>query len=76
MALAGKGLFKQTDNTPIEEFSFVFDRKFSCDIDFTILIGDKKYCSAFSDWSNDLETIRHDLEAFVFHRETTIQLFF
>lgn len=76
MALAGTGLFKQTDNTPLEKFSFSFERNCICDLGYTILLGKQKYCSALSDWSTNLETIRHDLESFVFHKETTLELFF
>ena len=76
MAFEGTGLIKQTDNTPIEDFSFVFDGEFSCDLGFTIQLGNQMYRSALSDWSTDLETIRHDLESFVFHKEATLQLFF
>lgn len=76
MAFTGTGLIKQRNNRPIENFSFVFDGEFSCDLDFTIQLGNQIYRSALSDWSTDLETIRHDLESFVFHRETALQLFF
>ena len=76
MAFTGTGLIKQRNNRPIQNFSFVFDGEFSCDLGFTIQLGSQIYRSALSDWSTDLETIRHDLESFVFHRETALQLFF
>ena len=78
MALAGTGLAKQTDNTPLQKFLFTFDRYCCCgsNLEYSIVLGKQKYRSWISDYQTDLEAIRHDLESFVFHKKTTLKLFY
>ena len=44
--------------------------------DYTIGIGNREYKTCLSDWDNDLERIRHQLESYVYERGATIKLFF
>lgn len=44
--------------------------------DYAIGIGNREYKTCLSDWDNDMERIRHQLESYVFEREATIKLFF
>ena len=43
---------------------------------YTIGIGNRTYDTVLSDWDNDFERIRHQLERFAFEMETTIKLSF
>ncbi len=64
----------------IKPFSITFNEKEEngevsyVDISFTIGIGNDRFSSYLSDWSNDLDTIRHSIEHYIFTRETTINL--
>lgn len=54
------------DDINIEEFSLTFDNKVSCDINFIARIGNRTIESCISDWSTDLDYIRHQMEGLVF----------
>ena len=58
-----------------EDFRFypVKDEYFK---DLVIGIGNREYKTCLSDWENDLERIRHQLESYVFEGETTLKLFY
>lgn len=51
------------DEKKIERFSFVFVEPYNCDTRYMIKIGDREYSSCISDWSNDYNCIRLDLES-------------
>ena len=48
----------------VEDFHFEFIEEYSCDSGFELAIGDRTYRSCLSDWSNDLNLIRYELEGF------------
>lgn len=77
--LIGLKDLKNNDNT-IEHFSFEFVEPYACDTAYKIKIGDKEYISALSDWSNDFNKIRLEIENSLFayynSKETDIELFF
>ena len=58
----------------IEKFTFEFTEEYSCDTGFVIGFGDRLYRSAFSDWSNDLNILRHELEGLILRKEGSIEL--
>lgn len=73
---------KRTANVDVESFEFVCPRKeeagksWFIDIPYSIVIGNRRYDKWLSDWSNDLDRIRHDLENYVFHKECKFVLDF
>lgn len=48
----------------VEYFHFEFVEEYSCDSGFELAIGDRSYRSCLSDWSNDFNLIRYELEGF------------
>lgn len=58
-----------------EEFHFhpVYD---GFNEDYVIGIGNREYKTTLTDWDNDLERIRHQLETYVYEREATLRLYF
>ena len=58
----------------VEKFTFEFTDQYSCDTDFIIGFGDRYYRSYFSDWSNELDIIRHELEGLVLRRGGEVNL--
>ena len=48
----------------VEDFHFEFVEEYSCDSSFELAIGDRSYRSCLSDWSNDFNLIRYELEGF------------
>lgn len=60
----------------VERFDFSFNEGYSCDSGFSVGFGDRFYRSCFSDWSNDLALIRHDLEGIVIRKEGSLELNF
>lgn len=77
MAMSETRLFKQTNDTLLQKFLFTFDHSYrDRDIEYSIVLGEQKYSSWISNYATDLEIIRHDLESFVFHKKTTLELFF
>ena len=54
------------DEVQIEDFSFRFLKPYSCDTPFEIKIGNRKYVSYLSDWSNTFDKIRYEIEEFVY----------
>ena len=60
----------------IDEFKFEFTDLYKNDTDFDISIGDKYYPTSLSDWSNDLDIIRHQLEGIVLCGEGKVELYF
>ena len=60
----------------VEDFYFSFIEEYSCDSGFSIGFGDRFYRSCFSDWSNDLALIRHDLEGIIMRKGGSLELNF
>ena len=60
----------------IEEFSFRFVEEYSCDTTYEITLGERKYLSSLSDWSNELEHIRYMLEGICYERKAEIKICF
>ena len=60
----------------IEKFTFEFTEEYSCDTEFVIGFGDRLYCSCFSDWSNEFEILRHELEGLVVRGRGQVELHF
>lgn len=58
----------------IEKFTFEFTEEYSCDTEFIIGFGDRFYRSWFSDWSNEFEILRYELEGFVLRRSGEVNL--
>ena len=58
----------------VEKFTFEFTDEYSCDTDFIIGFGERYYRSYFSDWSNELDIIRHELEGLVLRRGGEVNL--
>ena len=44
--------------------------------DYSIGIGNRAYKTTLTNWDNDLERIRHQLETYVYEREAELKLFF
>ena len=79
MPLNEKREWITTKDVNIEVFGFEYipvDELDWIDIDYKITLGNKSYNSCISEWSNDWECIRHDLENLIFHQKTELQLFF
>lgn len=68
--------FPQYRNVNIEKFSFRFIKEYSCDTNYEITLGNRKFRSALSDWSNELEHIRYMIEGLAYNRHTEIKLYF
>jgi hypothetical protein len=68
--------FPRYHNVIIEEFSFSFIEEYSCDTDYKITLGNRKFRSALSDWSNELEHIRYMIEGLIYKRQTEIKIRF
>lgn len=49
----------------VEKFTFEFIEEYNCDTCFVIGFGDRLYRSCFSDWSNEFDILRHELEGLV-----------
>lgn len=63
------------DDIVVEDFAFCFVEEYSCDTRFVLRIGDRKYHSSMSDWSNSYDLIRHEMEAFAIgHHDDSCQL--
>lgn len=60
----------------IEKFTFEFTEEYSSDTGFVIGFGDRLYRSCFSDWSNELEILRHELEGLVVRVRGQVELHF
>lgn len=60
----------------VEKFTFEFTEEYSCDTEFVIGIGDRFYRSSFSDWSNEFEILRHELEGLVVRGGGKVELHF
>lgn len=58
----------------VEKFTFEFTKEYSCDTEFVIGFGERCYRSDFSDWSNELNIIRHELEGLVLRRGGEVNL--
>lgn len=69
---------KRDDDIKMDRFSFSFIEPYSCDTDYIVRIGDRKYRSALSDWSTDFDLIRLELEKYVLSCMTykDIELYF
>lgn len=66
---------KRTEDIDVEQFEFVCPEKekdgkpWSSDLPYTIGIGKRMHGSWISDWTNDLDKIRHNLESYVFNEK-------
>ena len=60
----------------VEKFTFEFTEEYSCDTGFVIGFGDRLYRSCFSDWSNEFEILRHELEGLVVRGGGKVELHF
>ena len=58
----------------IEKFTFEFEDEYACDTPFVIGIGNRFYRSCFSDWSNELDVLRYELEGLVLRRIGSVNL--
>ena len=63
-----------SSDVKVEKFTFEFTDEYSCDTDFIIRFGERYYRSYFSDWSNELAIIRHELEGLVLRRGGEVNL--
>lgn len=59
----------------VEDFTFKFVDDYDVYTGFVIGFGNRIYCSCLSDWSNDLEVIRHQIEGMVLHQSAEVQIF-
>ena len=50
------------DDIMVEDFGFDFVEEYDCDTGFILRIGGREYRSCMSDWSNNLDLIRHEME--------------
>ena len=69
-------LYPRLKNVTVENFSFCFTEEYSCDTGYEIVLGDRRFKSCLSDWSNELEHIRYMLEAIVYRREAEVKICF
>lgn len=53
------------DEICIEDFSFRFLEPYRCDTSYKIEIGSRSYVSNLSDWTNDFNQLRNEIESFV-----------
>ena len=58
----------------VEKFTFEFTEEYSCDTGFVIGFGDRLYRSCFSDWSNEFDILRHELEGLVVRERGQVAL--
>ena len=63
-----------SSDVKVEKFTFEFTDEYSCDTEFIIGFGDRFYHSWFSDWSNELAIIRHELEGLILYRGGNVNL--
>ena len=68
--------YPRQGNVTIEEFGFNFIESYSCDTAYEITLGDRRYRSALSDWSNELEHIRYMIESIAYKGSAEIELRF
>lgn len=69
-------LYPCLNDVTLEDFSFGFTDEYSCDTGFEIILGERRFKSCLSDWSNELEHIRYMLEAIVYRREAEVKISF
>lgn len=73
---------KRTSDVNVEDFKFSCPleenkgKSWSIDVPYSIVIGNRIYERWFSDWSNDLDNIRHNIEDYVFRKECKFVLDF
>lgn len=58
---------KTINDITIEEFSLDFLGYDFCDIGYEAKIGDRKIATCLSDWSNDFDRLRHQMEGLIYH---------
>ena len=68
--------YPRLKNVTVENFSFGFTEEYSCVTDYEIILGERRFKSCLSDWSNELEHIRYMLEAIAYRRETEVKICF
>lgn len=68
--------FPRYRNVNVEEFTFRFIEEYSCDTDYEITLGNRKFRSALSDWSNELEHIRYMIEGLAYNGHAEIKICF
>lgn len=59
----------------VEDFTFKFVDDYGVYTGFVIGFGNRIYRSCLSDWSNDLEVIRHQIEGMVLYKSAEVQIF-
>lgn len=64
------------DEIDVNNFSFNFVEPYRCDTHYVIKIGQQEFDASLSDWSNNFNSIRMNLEAFVLHMGSDIKLYF
>ena len=69
-------LYPRLKNVAVENFSFCFTEEYSCDTGYEIVLGERRFKSCLSDWSNELEHIRYMLEAIVYGRKAEVRICF
>lgn len=52
------------------------EREWGCDIPYILKIGNREIKSGISDWSNDMDYIRYQLESYCYCRQAQIKLYF
>lgn len=64
-------------NADVHKESFVF-HPVECDFyeEYTIGIGNRKYNTYLTDWDNNLERIRHQLETYLYEEDASVKLYF
>ena len=68
--------FPSLCNVNIDELSFRFIEDYSCDTAYEITLGERKFLSSLSDWSNEFEHIRYMLEAICYERKAEVKICF
>lgn len=58
---------KTINDITIEQFSLDFLGYSPCDVDYVAKIGDRKVESCLSDWTNDFDILRYQMEGLVFN---------
>ena len=52
------------------------EREWACDIPYILKIGNREIKSGISDWTNDMDYIRYQLESYCYCRQAQIKLYF
>ena len=52
------------------------EKEWACDIPYALKIGNREIKSDISDWSNDMDYVRYQLESYCYCRQAQIKLYF